>query len=110
MAIDRAAAPWGKAVFFGHHLVQRMPEWLGHPFASESRNLSKYQLDMNNWYSLSASEIEHLFSVRDHALGVIGLRSHGGDLHVEVAAMHVDGDDRRFSRPKHHSLVQFRNH
>src|SRR5262249_44690004 len=44
MAIDRAAATWGKPVFFGDHFVQRMPEWLGHPFASDSRNLSEYQL------------------------------------------------------------------
>jgi len=71
VAIDRAAATWGEAIFLSYQLVQRVPERLGHPFASDPWDLSIHQLDVNDRHSFRASEIEYLSSLRNHVPGVI---------------------------------------
>ena len=53
-----------------------------------------YEHDVDYRNLQAARVIERLLGVRDDALRVLGLRRHRRHVHVEMAAVHVDGDDR----------------
>jgi hypothetical protein len=102
----RAPAPGRQAVGLGLRRVQRLPEGIGHPLAADVLQLAVDEDHVDDGHLDFSGEIQNLPGFRDHPLRVLGLGRHGRDLHVEVAAMHVDGDDRRLARLERELLVE----
>ncbi len=78
--------------------VQRLPEGRGHAFAANAWDAAIDQHDVDHRNFKFSGNIQSLARIRDDPLGVFGLRGHGGHVHVEVAAVHVDGDDGSLGR------------
>jgi hypothetical protein len=51
------------------------------------------------WYLFCSTKIQNLLPARNEPLRVLGLGRHRRHVHVEVAAVHVDSNDRRFIFP-----------
>ena len=86
--------------------VHRLPERRSHAFAADAGDAAIYQHDVNYGHLKTPRVIERGARVLDDAHCVLGLRRHGGDVHVEMAAVHVYGDDGRLGRLELELAVQ----
>src|SRR5947207_164012 len=93
-----ALASRRQAVELALRRMQRFPERRGHALAADARDAAIYEHDVNYGNLKAPRVIERRFCVLDDAHRILGLRRHGGYVHVEVAAMHVDGDDGGLGR------------
>src|SRR4051812_736514 len=91
----RALAAGRETVGVGLRRVHRLPEGRGHPLAPHARYAAVYEHDVYYGNLQPTAVIEHGLGVLDDARRVLRLRRHRRDVHVEMAAVHIDGDDGR---------------
>src|SRR6267378_553653 len=92
----RALAARRQAVGLALRRVHRLPEGRGHAFAADARDAAIHQHDVDDGHLQPPRMVQRGASVLDDSRGVLRLRRHRGHVHIQVAAMHVDGDHRRF--------------
>src|SRR5204862_590894 len=78
-----ALASRRQAVELALRRMQRLPERRGHALAADPRDAAIYEHDVNYGNLKAPRVIQRSSSMLDDARGILGLRRHGGDVHVE---------------------------
>ena len=102
--------PESQAVLVVLNVVERLPEVDPHALASEAWDFPEDELHVDDGNLVASGETEEFLRVADDALAILVTRRHGGDFRVQVAPVHVDGDDGGFLRVERHHFLQLIRH